>query len=232
VLWVIMPVYNEEAAVGRVVAEWLSALRTLDCPFRLLAINDGSRDGTLAILQRAAAANPEIAILDQPNRGHGQSCVRGYRLALDAGAEWVLQIDSDGQCDPRFLAALWASRARHPAVLGRRVTRDDGWLRRVASRGVALVVWLATRTWVPDANVPYRLVRRDALEEAVSGVPADFQLANVLVAVRLQRRFGIRWIPIHFRDRLGGSPSVKARGLLGRGVALYRALRREGRTRP
>src|SRR5215467_324391 len=103
-LWIVMPVYNEQESVGGVFAEWLPALRQLGISFTLLALNDGSIDDTLAILQRVARANSEVEVVDKPNSGHGPTCIVGYRHALAAGAEWVLQIDSDGQCDPRYLA--------------------------------------------------------------------------------------------------------------------------------
>jgi glycosyltransferase involved in cell wall biosynthesis len=227
VLCVIMPVYNEEGAVGSVLAEWLAALRALETPFSLVAINDGSRDGTLEVLRRAAALNPEVRIVDKPNSGHGQSCVTGYRLAVEEGAGWVLQIDSDGQCDPRFVRALWAAHDRHPVIFGRRGARGDGWLRWGISRAARLTVWLATRAWVADSNVPYRLIRRDALAAVIEHVPPDFRLANILVAVRLQQRFGIHWIPVGFRDRAGGSPTVRTLAFLREGALLYRQLRRE-----
>lgn len=228
----IVPAYDEEQSVGRVLDEWLAALRALGTPFRVLAIDDGSRDGTLEVLRRTAAAHPEVTVLDQANAGHGQACLRGYRAALAGGAEWVLQIDSDGQCDPAFLPALWAARRDRAAVFGRRVRRDDGAVRRLASRAVSVVVWLATRVWVVDANVPYRLMRRDALAAALAGVPEDFALVNVLLAVRLQEGAGIRWVPIRFRGRLGGAPSARLGGLLAGGARLYRQLRRVPRRRP
>jgi glycosyltransferase involved in cell wall biosynthesis len=229
VLWVIMPAYDEDATVGAVLAEWLAALRALETPFRLVAINDGSRDGTLDVLRRVAALNPEVRVVDKPNSGHGQSCVAGYRQAVKEGAAWVLQIDSDGQCDPRFVGALWAARHRHPAVFGRRGVRGDGWIRWGISRAARLAVWLATGAWVVDANVPYRLIRGDALAAVIADIPPDFRLANILLAVRLHQTCGIHWIPIGFRDRSGGSPSVKTGAFLAQGLLLYRQLRRETR---
>jgi glycosyltransferase involved in cell wall biosynthesis len=229
-LWVVMPVYNEEASIGRVVAEWMPALRgvagdgtALD--LTVLAINDGSRDATLDLLRDLERRHPELRVRDQPNAGHGASCLAGYRAALEAGADWVFQIDSDGQCDPVYFAALWAARREHPVVFGYRVRRDDGWSRWAISRLVSLVGLLAARTWVGDANVPYRLMRRDVLESALPGIPASIQLANVALSLRLRRRVGIRWVPIRFRERHGGTPSVRSATFARAGWRLFRDLR-------
>lgn len=228
-LWVVMPAYNEEASVERVIGEWLAALRVLGADIRFLAINDGSRDATLARLRRVAAMSPEVEVVDQSNRGHGPSCLEGYRAALAGGADWVLQIDSDGQCDPRFFPALWAERQRHAAVFGYRARRDDGWMRWVVSRLVSLAVLFGAGVWVRDANVPYRLMRRDVLAGALEGFPADFHLANILLAVRLRRRGAIDWVPIRFRVRFGGAPSLGLGGLARRGATLVKQLAVERR---
>lgn len=208
-LRVVMPVFDEEASIERVLDEWLPALRALETPFRLLAIDDGSRDRTPEILARLAAANPELEVHRKANSGHGPSCLQGYRLALAAGAGWVLQLDSDGQCDPAYLGDLWSARLDRPAVFGYRRRRDDGLARWAISRLLSLVAWLAGGTWVRDANVPYRLMRRDALERALDAFPDDVDLVNVLLALRLERGVGLHWVPIRFRVRHGGTGSLR-----------------------
>ncbi|MEO8275034.1 MAG: glycosyltransferase family 2 protein [Thermoanaerobaculia bacterium] len=232
-LWLVMPVFNEEASIERVLAEWLPALReAVGVDLRVLAINDGSRDRTLEKLRAIERANPEVTVRDQANAGHGASCIAGYRLALSSGADWVLQIDSDGQCDPRYFAAFWEARRNAPVIFGYRVRRDDGWSRWAISRVVSLVSWLAAGIWVGDANVPYRLMRAAELSRAVEAMPADIQLANVLIALRLQRAPGIAWIPIRFRERHGGTPSIRAGSFAHQGRLLYRQLRAERRRVP
>jgi dolichol-phosphate mannosyltransferase len=131
----VIPVYNEQANLAALAAEWLPALRALDAPFAVWFIDDGSTDASPEILQQLANADPEhIRRVRQTNQGHGAACRRGYECALAAGAEWVLQIDSDGQCDPAYLGEFWRRRLEAACVFGDRRRRGDGWHRRAHLR--------------------------------------------------------------------------------------------------
>lgn len=227
-LLVVMPVYNEQAAVGNVVAEWFAALDAVTREHRLLAINDGSTDATLTVLRSLQARfGPRLEVLDQPNRGHGQCCLQGYRMAVARRVPYVLQIDSDGQCDPRYFAALWRRRRDADVVYGRRVRRDDGWQRSLASAVVRWLLLAVCGVRCVDANVPYRLMRSGCLPPSLARVPADFSLANVALAVLLRQDPAVREtsVPIGFRQRAGGQPSVPLRQFGRKARELYRQLR-------
>jgi dolichol-phosphate mannosyltransferase len=224
-VWVVMPVYNEEASISHVLDNWLPVFETTLSDFTLCVLNDGSKDGTLQILQTYAEQHPQIQIVDKPNSGHGQSCILGYQKALEAGAEWVFQIDSDGQCNPAFFQSILAHSDKHMAIYGYRKTRDDGWRRFYISRVVSIFIFMATRVWVKDANVPYRLMHASALRHIVDLVPKDFHLANILISTYQQYKFGIKWVNIHFDDRFGGEPSVKVSLFAKHGLILFKQLR-------
>src|SRR5262249_8716290 len=115
----------------------------------------------------------------------------------------------------------------HPVILGQRRGREDGFFRTVASRVLSLVVLIASQAWIRDSNVPYRLMSRRALAEALEGFPEKIHLANVLLSRRLRARKSIHWIRIGFRDRFGGSPSVKPLGFAKHGLKLFTQLRQD-----
>jgi glycosyltransferase involved in cell wall biosynthesis len=105
------------------VMEWIAELERLGISFEVLAVNDGSRDGTGAALRRLAENHADrVTPLEKANAGHGRACRAGYAQAVERGAQWTLQIDSDGQCDPAFFAAFWKERS---AGRGRRFCA--GW---------------------------------------------------------------------------------------------------------
>lgn len=227
-LLAVMPVYNEQTAVGKVVREWFPALAAQTPDFTFLAINDGSTDKTLATLQALRAEfGPRLEILDRPNRGHGQSCLQGYRIALERGVPHVFQLDSDGQCDPRFFAAFWARRDRCDVIYGRRTRRDDGRARVVVSAVERVFLRVLFGVNCVDANVPYRLMRTAALAPFLDRIPPTFRLGNIALAVLLRKDPAIRQgdVPIRFRARDGGEPMVRLGGFAPKALELYRQLR-------
>src|SRR5947209_6517435 len=100
-LAVVMPIYNEASNIGVVLDDWFICLKSVCPSFVLFAINDGSKDDTAQILELLRVKlGPRLRVVNKRNTGHGLTCREGYELALAEGAEWIFQIDSDGQCDP------------------------------------------------------------------------------------------------------------------------------------
>ncbi len=210
-LMIVMPVHNEQASVRKVVLEWFHEVENWTEDFVFLAIDDGSTDGSARILVRLGdQLGQRFEVLQQTNKGHGQSCLTGYREACRRQVPFVFQIDSDGQCDPQFFFRFWRERENFDVIYGRRVRRDDGWRRVLASRVLRLTLLLFAGTNCIDANVPYRLMRTRNLQALLGRVPDDFFLANIALSVLLQRDGTWRHgnIPIRFRERYGGEPSV------------------------
>lgn len=224
-LWVIMPVYNEAEALPKVLDEWIAELeKYFNNRYTLCVLNDGSSDDTQKIINQYAEKYPEIKPVDKENSGHGQSCIYGYRLALQEKADWVFQIDSDGQCIPSYLHELVKISEPNKVSYGYRKTREDGFQRIVVSRFVTLFVWSATGVWVRDANVPYRLMPANTLTTIVERIPQDFHLCNILVSIYQKKNFGINWINIHFRNRLGRTVNVKTFSFVKHGLGLFKEL--------
>jgi glycosyltransferase involved in cell wall biosynthesis len=225
-LYVVMPIYNEQASIGGVVREWKECLDKVAPEHRILILNDGSKDNTAQVLADLAQATPGVEVVNKPNSGHGRTCIMGYHEAIQRGARWIFQIDSDGQCDPQYFAAVWAKRNECAAVYGKRMDRDDGAARKVISYFCRLATHIATGVNVRDPNVPYRLMRADVLGPAIADFPQDFGLSNILVSVIVQKGLGPKmgFVPIGFRDRTGGEPSVKWGKFVSEGVKLYSAL--------
>jgi dolichol-phosphate mannosyltransferase len=210
-LMIVMPVFNEQASVRKVVLEWFHEIENWTEDFIFLAINDGSTDGTAQILARLRdQLGPRFEILDQANMGHGQSCLIGYREACRRNIPFVFQIDSDGQCDPQYFFRFWRKRKQFDVIYGHRKKREDGWRRVMASQVLRATLLLGAGANCIDANVPYRLIRTSELSSILYHIPQDFFLANVALAVLLRRQSSWRHtsIPIKFRERYGGEPSV------------------------
>jgi dolichol-phosphate mannosyltransferase len=227
-LAVVMPAYNEQASVSAVIQEWMPALEDLSEPFVFLAIDDGSRDGTLQVLQGLRHHfGDRLIVSTHSNRGHGQTCLEGYRRAWTLGARHVLQIDSDGQCDARYLGDFWRLREQCLVACGVRTRRDDGALRMGVSTALRLFLSVRFGVRCADANVPYRLMRTAAVIDAVNAIPATVDLANVALSVLLASnpQCTHAFVPIRFRRRTGGHSSTSMLGFAAKALRLHRDLR-------
>src|SRR5215211_6116453 len=148
--WLILPTYDEAENIEPVVTAALGALAAAAPEgFRILVVDDNSPDGTGAIADRLAAARPELEVLHRPGRGGlGPAYLAGFAHALDAGAEFVLEMDADLSHDPADLPRLLEPvRAGAGLALGSRYAAgggiaDWGAARRAVSRGGS---WYARR---------------------------------------------------------------------------------------
>lgn len=227
-LLVVMPVFNEEASIAKVVGDWFVEMEKTVGNFVILAVNDGSTDQTPAILRRLRdECGPRLEVNTRPNKGHGQSCLEGYRLACSRQIPYILQIDSDGQCDPFYFRGFWDQRAEFDVIYGRR-TREDGLKRIIASQFLRTMLSGLFGVTCVDPNVPYRLMRTTACAAAFERIPADFALANVALAFVLRKDPRIHHgdVPIRFRERYGGEPSVPFSKFAVKALELFRQLRK------
>ena len=227
-LAIVMPVYNEEASLRKVVREWVEEISNWTEHFVLIALDDGSTDQTPMRLSRLKEQLGEkLMVVRQENQGHGQACLNGYRIALGLGCQWILQIDSDGQCDTQYFHRLWRIRENCDVVYGLRVRRDDGFRRMAVNMALRIALFLQCRVICLDANVPYRLMRAGVVQDHYERIPATFHLANIALAVILKTDPNVRhgYVPIHFRERYGGEPKVKMSQFSIKGIELLSQLK-------
>lgn len=226
-LMIVMPVYNEQASIRKVVNEWFQEVQDWTENFVFLVIDDGSKDESLHKLQSLKLIlGPRLEIITRENRGHGQSCLQGYREAAARGIPLILQIDSDGQCDPQYFFRFWRMRERYDVIYGHRFRRDDGLRRVIASTILKVLLLGFCGTYCIDANVPYRLMRTDKIITDSNLIPKEFFLANVALAYLLRKNKEITEgkVSIKFRERYGGEPSVQMSKFGSKALELVRQL--------
>lgn len=224
---VVMPVFNEQASIAKVIHEWYPILEKTARNFTLLTIDDGSSDGTLEILKSLKfQLGDRLEILSRPNCGHGQSCIQGYRVAIQRNNPYILQIDSDGQSNPTHFSAFWEKRDQFDVIYGKR-TRQDGIRRIIASAVLRTALLLVAKVNCTDANVPYRLMKTAACASAIASVPEAINLANIALAVILRRDPAISHgaVPITFPPRYGGEPSVPFSKFAAKAVELFQQVK-------
>lgn len=215
-IFVVMPTYNEESVIEEVVTDWIRTMRGIHHleKFTLCVIDDGSQDGTFRKLEQLTKNYNELRLIQSNHQGHSASCMRGYREALKIGASWVLQIDSDGQCDPKDFQKLWSSRDGNEVIFGFRRRRSDGLARRVISLALSVEILVLTGRWVKDANVPFRLISAKQLSMNLQNLPAGTKWCNIHSAILFTRMNRIKWVEISFLRRKKGKSKLNFKNLL------------------
>ena len=222
-LYIIIPAYNEQDNIRQVVKEWYPVVTRYGENSRLVVIDDGSKDDTYSILQEMAQDRPLLVPLTKDNSGHGATVLYGYKYALDAGADYIFQTDSDGQTVPSEFAPFWSTKDKYDIVIGYRNKRRDGLSRIFVTRVLRLVVHLCFKVFVLDANTPYRLMSASTLRENIKYIPDDFFLTNVaLSAIYKKKKQKVHFIPITFRPRQGGVNSINIPKIIKIGVQSLR----------
>jgi glycosyltransferase involved in cell wall biosynthesis len=205
-LSVIIPVYNEEGAIAEVVADWVRTLDALGITFEIRLYDDGSRDGTPALLDRLAAGDPRLVVVHKPNSGHGPTILHGYR---EARGRWVFQVDSDNEMRADGFPSLWRRRGEFDLLLGLRHKRSSPLPRRIITRGSRLAVWLLFGKQIADVNTPYRLMRAELLRQILPHLSADLFAPNVLISgLATRRRWRIHQEPVLHEGRRTGTVSI------------------------
>ena len=166
-VWVVLPTYNERENLEAVTAAILDALPEAS----LLVVDDSSPDGTGDIADSLAAELPWMQVLHRERKeGLGRAYLAAFGMALDLGAELVLEIDCDFSHDPQVVPQLIAACERDADVaLGSRYvagggTRNWGLLRRLVSRGGSLYARIVLGVRVHDLTGGFKCFRREVLE--------------------------------------------------------------------
>lgn len=205
---ILMPAYNEQDIIADAVTEWHSEVVAKLPGARVLVIDDHSTDGTEAALIQLAETIPGVDYLRREvNGGHGQALLFGFRHVT---TEYIFQTDSDRQHRPAEFWRLWALREDHDFVFGTRSSRQDGAFRRVVTNLLRVLNGLLWQRWIRDANCPFKLMRRDALEAVLLRIPRDAFIPMVMVSI-LARRMGYRVaeVPVTHLRRRGGTQSLR-----------------------
>lgn len=208
-LFIVMPAYNEEANIESVVKEWHEVVVNIGPDSRLVVVNDGSKDKTYDKLLELKEKYPQLDPVTKANSGHGATVLFAYNYALENGADYIFQTDSDGQTLPSEFPPFWEERKLHAAIIGHRNHRQDGASRVFVTKTLKLVIRLIFGVSVTDANTPFRLMPRATLEKYIPKIPKDFNLSNVLLSVLLvKNKEDVKFVPITFRPRQGGVNSI------------------------
>jgi glycosyltransferase involved in cell wall biosynthesis len=183
----LIPAYNAESFVRDVISRTRRHVP-------VIAVNDGSTDGTLAALR----ATDATVIDQQPNQGKGAALQRGFRAALDQGADAVIQLDADGQHDPAEIPLFLARYAdtRADLIIGERDYSQMPFVRRMSNTiGRRAFSWAIGRH-VRDNQSGYRLLSRRLMEAVMSSGERGYEFEMDMIVLCAKRGWPIDGVPI------------------------------------
>ncbi len=199
-LSIVVPVYNEVENLRPLHAEIVRAVQPLGLPYEILYVNDGSRDGSAALLDELAQQDPHVAVLHLA-RNYGQTA------ALAAGfdharGEFVVTLDGDGQNDPGDIPRLLAELEKgYDLVNGWRTPRQDPfWSRRLPSWVANRLIGWITGVRLHDSGCTLRVLR----QPVAKGLRLYGELHRFIPALAEDLGARIQEIPVHHRARRYG----------------------------
>lgn len=226
-LYIIIPAYNEQENIRNVINDWYPVVEKIGNGSRLVIIDDGSKDDTYQIMCDAAKSLAAFEPVTKQNAGHGATVLYGYKYAIEAGADYIFQTDSDGQTLPEEFWKFWEIRDDYDMVIGHRKGRQDGLSRIFVTKVLKLVLWLCFHVKITDANTPFRLMKADRLRQQIGLIPDGFNLSNVLISViYAKKRLAVKFLPITFRPRQGGTNSINMKKIFRIGRQALKDFRR------
>lgn len=208
-IYAVIPTYNESENLQRLVERLLSL--PLD-GLHILIVDDASPDGTGELADRLAASHPQqVQVLHRQGRlGLGSAYLEGFARVLEAGADYVIQMDADFSHDPDKIPEMFRSLDGKDVVFGSRYvdggSLDERWgLRR------RFLSWWANRVWVGlllgiktrDATTGFRCWRAGALHSIRLDQIRCSGYAFLIEMCYIAEKMGLRIheVPIYFRDR-------------------------------
>ena len=204
-----MPAYNEEKTIETVVRDWYPVLKGTSEDSKLVIADSGSADSTHQILLQLKEEFPQLDLLEDTDRQHGPKVIALYNHAIEQGADYIFQTDSDGQTNPAEFDAFWNLRKEYDAILGHRQARGDGRSRAFVEHVVCLLLRLYFGVKVPDANAPFRLMRTDIVKKYIDRLPADYNIPNIMFTTYFAHyNEKLKFRMISFKPRQGGVNSI------------------------
>jgi glycosyltransferase involved in cell wall biosynthesis len=201
----IVPAHNEAPSIAHVVSE----IRAADRNLHIVVVDDGSTDGTAAAAARSGAHVVQLPF----NLGIGAAMQTGYQYARDHGFDLAVQIDGDGQHDPRELPKLIAPilEGATDVAVGTRFAGATGYRAPFARRiGIVLFAWLVSlivRQRVTDTTSGFRAVNRKGILLFASDYPHDYPEVETTVLV-FRHKLRMVEVPVAMRVRTSGRSSI------------------------
>ena len=231
-LYIVIPAYNEAENIRQVICDWYPIIEKFgDEKSRLVIFDDGSQDETFSIMLEEAKSRSLFEPITKSNSGHGATVLNAYKYAINHGAKFIFQTDSDGQTIPSDFEKFWRIRKSFDMIIGNRSERQDGFDRKIVSWILKIVLRIIFGVKIVDPNTPFRLMNAETLKKYINKIPSDYNLPNILVSViYFKYKLSVKFLPITFKSRVGGVNFINLRRIFAIGFQALKDFRNLSKT--
>jgi glycosyltransferase involved in cell wall biosynthesis len=190
----IVPAYNEEQEVGRVIAKLKKTLKDCCSEFEVIVVNDASTDGTLA----AMSVEGVTVINNEHNLGYGASIKQGLKIAR---YDWIGIIDADNTYPVEELPLLFERVIDHAMVVGKRkriVYSKLNWLKQRGRGFFDLLCSYLAGHWIPDINSGLRIFKKALVVPLQRELCDRFSFTTSLTLLMFFKRCPVTYVPVGY----------------------------------
>jgi len=211
-LSIVIPVYNEEMGIARLLGRLLEVMQASDLEYEIIVVDDGSTDDTADHIQIT-----DVHVLRHPvNRGYGAALKTGIRQASNP---IIVIMDADGTYSPEWVPCLVEHfvNSRCDMVIGARTgkTVKIPLVRRPAKWAISRLAELVAGQSIDDLNSGLRVFRRQIALRLVGLLPDGFSFTTTITLAMLSNGYMVEYLPIDYHDRVGRSKIRPVRDTLG-----------------
>lgn len=203
-LSVVIPCYNEKAAIATTVTEIREALKDMGA-YELIVVDDGSVDGSAEILEFLVEGQPKLKVCHhEENRGYGAALKTGMRLA---SGELIAITDADGTYPNEQIPELVKRCADVDMVIGARtgLVVEYSMLRRIPKVFLGWYCSWITGSKIPDFNSGLRVFKKSVAEQFRQVLPNTFSFTTTITLAMLTNDFSVQYVPVNYSARIGKS---------------------------
>jgi len=209
---IVVPTYNEKQNIERLISILLEAGPDVS----VLVVDDSSPDRTAECVEAIASNNPRVRLIRRPGKmGLGSAYIRGFKYALEQGADNIIQMDADFSHDPRYVKDFREAIEGNDLVIGSRYVRGVNVVnwpmdRLLLSYFANLYTRVITGLPIHDATSGFKCFRREVLESIdLDEIISDGYCFQIEMTFRAWRKgFRIAEIPIVFVERHSGTSKM------------------------
>lgn len=202
---IIIPAYNEEESIFKL----LNEIKNCEVDLDIVVVNDGSKDNTV----KEAKKVKDVIVLDLPvNLGIGGAVQTGYLYAYKNNYDVAIQIDGDGQHDPKYIKEIlkYIEEGNDMIIASRFVEKtnyNQTFMRMFGNKIISVIINLFSGVKIYDTTSGFRIVNKSIIEKFANSYPYDYPEPDTNLQVILSGK-KILEVPVEMRKRETGESFV------------------------